>query len=90
MHYELGGGKQLEEKFAINTTSRSLTRATSAHKRTVDLKKRSKASRLPGFGGKAIARATIVSGGELYMALKTVAIDSVGRMRFAFDTGLDF
>lgn len=29
---------------------------TLAHKRTVDLKKRSKASRLPGFGGKAIAR----------------------------------
>lgn len=27
-----------------------------AHKRTVDLKKRSKASRLPYFGGKAIAR----------------------------------
>lgn len=65
-------------------------RATSAHKRTVDLKKRSKASRLPGFSGEAIARATIVSGGELYMALKTSAIDSVGRTIPAFDTGFGF
>ena len=36
------------------------------------------------------AGATIVSAGELYTALKTVAIDSVGQMRFAFDTGLGF
>ena len=36
------------------------------------------------------AGVTIVSAGELYTALKTVAIDSVGRMRFAFDTDLDF
>ena len=91
MHYEFGGGKQLEEKFVINTTSRSLTRATSAHKRTVDLKRDQKRRDSPALAAKrSRAGATIVSAGELYTALKTVAIDSVGRMRFAFDTGLDF